>query len=336
MPKLRVDQYLSILLLSVSFLFLPSLQARAWAKTTTKNPAPVVQDLSPLITQLSVPIYTGTQSAEEVLLPPLAPKLVGKKSVAVAIAPKPSLSIYIMDRQSGTILYQKNATQPHYPASTAKMMTALVAKQAYPLDKIFTVKEEAFATGSTAHFQLGENLYLRDLLYALLIPSGNDAAFVLANNYPTGYQGFVDEMNQRARLLHLDNSKFRNPSGLDTNDESSTARDLAILANEVMKDPLLRQIVGTKETTIHDVTGQVSHQLQTTQELLGVVDGVVGIKTGTTPSAGENLITEVDRDGHQVVFVVLGSTDRFKETRQLIDWVFANYQWKDIDHASPS
>ena len=239
-------------------------------------------------------------------------------------------AMYIMDRQSGSILYERHSQDQRYPASTAKLMTAVVARKLYSLNQVIQIREEAFAQGSSAHFVLGEQITFQNLLYALFLPSGNDAALVLANHHPRGYQGFVAEMNKTATALHLNNSHFGNPSGLDVDQQMSTARDLAILANEVMKDAVLRQIVGTKQTTITDVSGKLKHYLVNTNELLGVVPGVVGIKTGTTDSAGENLVTEVDRDGHQIIIVLLGSQNRYNEASAIIQWVFANYQWRSI------
>ncbi len=312
MPKLRLSQIISLLLISLVFLVQPApdvihqLILRVNAKENNQT------ELPHLIRPIIIPVFTGDALADQ--LP----------NTFTASA------IYVMDRQSGAILYQKNADEPHYPASTEKMMTALVARREYPLTKVFMVGEEAFSTGSTMGLKIGEHMTVEQLLYGLLIPSGNDAAFVLANNHPGKYVGFVTEMNNMAKELHLTHTRFQNPSGLDANNQSSTARDLAIVANEVMKDPFLRKIVSTKSTTIHDVTGTYQHPLTSTNELLGVVDGVVGIKTGTTDFAGENLITAVDRNGHEVIAVVLGSKDRYAETVSLINWIFQNYEWQTV------
>jgi D-alanyl-D-alanine carboxypeptidase (penicillin-binding protein 5/6) len=173
-------------------------------------------------------------------------------------------------------------------------------------------------------------------LKALLIPSGNDAAFVLATHHPLGYAGFTAAMNNVAQELHLDESHFSNPSGLDQQDQTASAHDLAILANEIMKDPVLRQIVGTPHTVISDTTGTIHHSLQSTHELLGVEDGVIGVKTGTTEFAGENLITAVNRDGHEVIIVVLGSQQRYGETKALIHWIFTKYGWESPSHTTDS
>jgi D-alanyl-D-alanine carboxypeptidase (penicillin-binding protein 5/6) len=320
--KLRLDQRLSVvLLLAACFLaggVAPS--SLAAQKQTTPLPQPLISYPNPpeVITTINIPLYTS----------------IGESQIGSEMASLSATAVYVMDRDSGAILYQKNASVARYPASTAKMMTALVARQVYPLDKKLKVNQEAFATGSTVGFKVGEELIVRDLLSALLIYSGNDAAIILADNHLLGYDGFVQSMNDKAKELHLDHTIFHNPSGLDKNDQESTARDLAILANELMKDSVLREIVGTKELRITDVSGSSVHQLFNRNLLLGTVPGVVGIKTGTTEGAGENLVTEVDRDDHQVIIVVLGSKDRYQETKNVINWTFRHYDWKKIDHQS--
>jgi D-alanyl-D-alanine carboxypeptidase (penicillin-binding protein 5/6) len=239
-------------------------------------------------------------------------------------------SIYVMDEKSASILLEKNSQEARFPASTTKMMTALVARKLYQPDYALTVKSEAFTEGTTMGLVLGEQMTVKNLLQGLLIESGNDAAFVLANNYPLGYDGFIGEMNTLAQDLHLDQTNFTNPSGLDEPQHQTTARDFAILAKELMKDPILKEIVGTSKITVTDVTGKYQHQLRTTNELLGK-NGVVGIKTGTTLQAGETLVTQVDRDDHTLIIVVMSSQDRYGETIKIIDWVFNNYEWLQVD-----
>jgi D-alanyl-D-alanine carboxypeptidase (penicillin-binding protein 5/6) len=307
----RLDQYLSALLLIAVCILLPPINATA-GKFVPVTAAEEQKRFPELKTRITAPVLATESESDQV-------------------APAASASaIYVMDVHSGSILFEKNSQSARYPASTAKMMTALVARKVFPLEKKLTVKQEAFTTGTTAKLILGEQLTVSELLHALLIPSGNDAAFIFANNHPLGYSGFVNDMNTLAEQLHLDDTHFGNPSGLDVQKQTATAHDLAILAKELMKDKILREIVGTKNYTATDVTGKFKHPLQNTQELLGVVDGVVGIKTGTTEFAGENLITEVDREGHPVIIVVLGSLDRYGETKNIIDWVFDHYEWKEI------
>ncbi len=309
MPKFRFDQYLALLLFGGVILLQPSLKLAQWVnvpKVAAEAPIQVPKLISPI----TIPVAAG--------LDPLGTSLATMSASAV----------YVMDRNSAAILYQKNANELRYPASTAKMMTALVARQDYPLFQVMTVTDAAYTTGTVAGLKLGEQITVENLLKALLIPSGNDAALVLGQNHPFGYAGFVNQMNQMANQLHLTKTTFNNVSGLDTDNELSSARDLAILANQLVKDPVLAGIVATPQTTIQDLSGRITHKLKSTQELYGQVQGVVGIKTGTTQNAGENLITEIDRDGHRVIFVVLGSTNRFADSKVLINWVFANYNWK--------
>jgi D-alanyl-D-alanine carboxypeptidase (penicillin-binding protein 5/6) len=309
--KLKKFRFLSVLILLAGIVVLPLVLWNARSLVALSNQFTQQFSAPPQITSpLVVPVYTAQQTADQTF------------PSATASA------IYIMDRQSGSILYERHSLEARYPASVAKMMTALVARKIYPLDKVLQIKEEAFATGSSAHFILGEEVTVQNLLYALLLPSGNDAAFVLATHHPFGYEGFVNEMNQLAKQLHLSQTHFQNPSGLDDEKQVATARDLAILANEVMKDETLRQVVGTKQTTITDTSNKMKHHLVSTHELLGVVNGVVGIKTGTTESAGENLVTEVDRDGHQIIIVLLGSQNRYNETTAIIKWLFSHYVWE--------
>lgn len=318
MPKIRFDQLLSLVLFCGLLVLHPTWRvAHALGSTeldlTESTDQNIGAPVSILKAPITIPVYQGAQPMEK------------------NIASLSASAIYVMDRKSGAILYQKNSEAARYPASTAKMMTAIVSRKVYALDRVLTVREAAFTTGTVAGLKLGEELTVENLLKALLIPSGNDAALVLGQNHPFGYQGFVAQMNQTATALHLSKTTFHNVSGLDSDNELSSARDLAILANELMKDPVLHGIVGTSQTQITDQSGQYKHSLRSTQELFGQVPGVVGIKTGTTEFAGENLITEIDRGDHQVIIVVLGSTDRFGETKYLINWLFSHYEWQTVD-----
>jgi D-alanyl-D-alanine carboxypeptidase len=236
-----------------------------------------------------------------------------------------------MDRQSGTILFERNANDRRYPASTAKLMTAMTARTVYQADDVVEVSATARAVEGTAiGIQAGEHYRVRDLLAASLIPSANDAAQALADHYREGNEGFLQHMNAYALHLHLSDSHFANASGLDSPQQYVTARDLGILAHEVMKDELLRTIVGTRTLVLHDLDQRRRFSFTNTHELLGVLPGVIGVKTGTTQSAGENLITDIQRNGHDVLLVVLGSRDRYRETRALVDWVFSAYRWEVV------
>jgi D-alanyl-D-alanine carboxypeptidase len=125
-------------------------------------------------------------------------------------------------------------------------------------------------------------------------------------------------------------SKFQNPVGLDGLNQITTARDLVRASEVAMRNPEFAKVVGTKSVDFTDVTGKVKYNLKNINELLGTVPGVLGIKTGWTENARENLVTYIGRDGHKVIIAVLGSEDRFGETKELIDWVFTNYQWQEV------
>jgi len=240
-------------------------------------------------------------------------------------------AVLAVDLTTGTTLYAKDPDKKLLPASTTKILTALVAMDYYYDDQILEVKDIR-VEGQKMGLKQGEMIRVKDLLDGLLVYSANDAAEVLAQNYGYGRDDFIAAMNRKARELHLDSSVFANPTGLDTNGDAiaSTARDLIKVAEVAMQNPEFAGIVGTKEITVASVDGKINHKLANLNELLGKVPGVLGVKTGWTESARENLVTYVDRDGHKVMLAVLGSQDRFGETEELIDWIFANYSWQAV------
>ncbi len=235
--------------------------------------------------------------------------------------------IVVLDVDSGVFLLTRNSEELLSPASTTKILTALVALDAYKLDDVVTVKT-ALSEGQVMGLVSGERITVENLLYGALIHSGNDAAYALAENYPGGVAKFVEEMNNKAKKLHLTKSTFTNPVGYDDPNHKMTPLDLARLARVALDNTTIVKMVAIPEITISDVTHTYFHHLKNVNQLLGKIPGVGGIKTGWTEEAGENLVTLVERNGHRVVIVVLQSKDRFGETSQLIDWVFGNYQWE--------
>lgn len=240
--------------------------------------------------------------------------------------------VIAIDLDSGVPLYEKNADAPLLPASTTKIVSALVALDAYELDSVLTVGAGAKVTGQKMGLFAGEKMNAQDLLYGMLVYSANDAAMTLAENYPGGYDAFINAMNIKAKNLHMTNSHFENPVGLDGNDHRSTARDLVRVSEVAMQDPVFSKIVGTKEILLTDATGVHTYDLKNLNLLLGTTPGVTGIKTGWTESARENLVTSVVRDGHRVMIALLGSQDRFGETKELIDWIFLSYNWTTVEY----
>ncbi len=234
-----------------------------------------------------------------------------------------------VDLDSGMRLYEKNPDSPLLPASTTKIVTALVAMDYYPEGLVLKVGSIA-VDGQKMGLVSGEEITVNNLLYGLLVFSGNDAAEVLAQNYPGGRDGFVTAMNLKAKQLSLTDSYFTNPSGLDGNGLKTSARDMVRVSVVAMKNQRFAQIVGTKEKVVTSLDGKIVHRLENINQLLGKIAGVMGVKTGWTEDARENLVTYVTRDNHPVVIALLGSQDRFGETKELIEWIFGNYDWKEV------
>lgn len=233
----------------------------------------------------------------------------------------------VVDEGSGAILYSKNANTLYAPASTTKLMTALVARKYYKPGSIIPIRFTRGVGGTIIGLQNGEQYTLDSLLEGALISSANDAAQALAEYDQAGAAGFVEKMNATAESLHLENTHFSNASGFDATDHYSTARDLSILAREVLKDPLIRNIVKTKQTEIRPITGTRRLALRNTNQLLGLDPRVEGVKTGTTEEAGEVLVTLVNDGKRKMLFVVLGSNSRYTDTQALMEWVITSYSW---------
>ena len=215
------------------------------------------------------------------------------------------------------------------PASTTKILTALVVLDSMSLDDVVKVGELK-NNGQTIGLITGEKMTVENLLYGMLIQSGNDAGYTLANAYPGGLTTFIGAMNKKAQDLHLQMSHFTNPVGYDDPSHYMTAEDLARLADVALENKILAKMVAIPQITISDVTHTYFHKLSNVNQLLGRIPGVAGIKTGWTEEAGENLVTLVERGGRKIIIVVLHSRDRFGDTIRLIDWVFNNYEWQDF------
>lgn len=262
------------------------------------------------------------------LLPTPAPYPVFRFS-----APMPDLtaeSVYAVDADSMVTLYEKDANKLLLPASTTKIMTALVALENYSLNQIFSF-DGTKIDGNEIGLQSGEQMSVENLLYSALVGSGNDAAYVLASNFPSGITGFVEEMNRRAEELNLLNTHFVNPMGLDQENQYSTARDLARLSIVALKNPKFAQIVATLRWTITDASGKITYDFKNTNDLVLEDSGYKGVKTGWTENAGECLVALYNKDSHKIVIVILNSRDRKEETKQLTNWLLSNFVWEQIN-----
>lgn len=237
-------------------------------------------------------------------------------------------SVVILDLESGVPLFELNPGERLYPASITKLMTALVALEYYSPDQILTVRRLAPAKDeSDMGLAVGDQVNLRGLLYGLLIPSGNDAAYTIADNYPGGFENFIYAMNKKAEDLSMKNTHFENPSGLDSPRHYTTAKDLAILTAEALKNDLINKIVATYGTSLSDASGKKTYYLKNVNQFLGYLYGADGVKTGFTDLAGQCLVSSVSRNNHRIIAVVLHSDDRFADSGKLIEWVFRNYNW---------
>ncbi len=236
-------------------------------------------------------------------------------------------AVLATDISSGDILFQKNIHQRLAPASTTKIMTAIVASEYYKSGDILYIPQTAMVGGSSMGLTAGESLTFRSLLYGMLLNSGNDAAYTLALDYPGGLEAFVGAMNKKASDLGLQDTHFQNPAGFDSDNHYSSAYDLSQIAQEAIKNPIISKIVSTKETQVSSFDKTKVHPLKNLNKLLAL-SGVIGIKTGTTEKAGESLVALVQRDKHEILTVMLNSEDRFDETKSLIDWVYNNFSWK--------
>lgn len=234
---------------------------------------------------------------------------------------------FIMDNSSKVILFAKNDTVRFSPASTTKMMTALVALDYYHMDDILVIKRsnvEPVVVG----FPKGAKVRFEDMLYGMLLPSGNDAALAIADNYPGGESAFVSAMNAKAKLFHMTNTHFGDPVGLLDDEDYSTVREMAILASFAISHPEIAKIVNTKSATIHDSTG-TAYQLHNTNKLLGLY-GVNGIKTGFTGEAGEVLATSAVINGRTFIIIVMRSEDRFADTEKLLQLLQENVTYMNL------
>lgn len=242
-------------------------------------------------------------------------------------------AVVIMDGDSKVLLFSKNPNLLFSMASTTKIMTALVALDYYKMDDVLMIKTEN-VEGVNVGFKKGEKLNFADILYAMLLPSGNDAALVLAQNYPGGEKAFVEKMNEKARILHLGSTNFADPIGLDDIQDYTTPIDLARLSSFALTNETFTKIVATKTWEISDITGTNKYFLKNLNKLLGV-SGVNGIKTGYTTEAGQVLITskiEIDDSGrkHNLIIVVMGSEDRFWDTSKILYLISENINYLSI------
>ena len=244
-----------------------------------------------------------------------------------------SRAYVVIDRKSNTILVGKNENQKKKMASTTKIMTAVVVIENCNLSDTVEVSKKAAGTGgSRLGLKTGDKITVYDLLYGLMMCSGNDAAVSLAEHVAGSISGFAELMNKKAQELGLSNTHFVTPHGLDEDEHYTTAYELAILANHAMNNEIFAEIVGTKNYTI-TINGYPK-ALTNTNELLGVLNGVYGIKTGFTNGANRCLVTSCKRGDMDIICVVLGAdTKKYRTTDsiKLIEYAFNHFTYVNVE-----
>ena len=227
----------------------------------------------------------------------------------------------VYDVASGQVLVGEGMDDAVPPASLTKLMTALLVLERGGLDELVTIAPEDIIDGATMGLRPGMQLSVTDLLWGLLVPSGNDAALALSRHVSGDSSTFVEVMNRRAAELGLSKTHFVNPHGLDEAGHVSSAQDLLQLTLRLWSDPLFRTMVGTGRVTVG------GRELRNTNEWLTSNRAAVGVKTGTTPAAGECLIAAVERAGRTIFVVVLGSRERYADTGRLLAATDAAFAW---------
>lgn len=245
-----------------------------------------------------------------------------------------SRAAVVIDRSSNTILYGKNEKEKRKMASTTKIITALVVIENANLDDVVTISKKAAGTGgSRLGLKTNDQITVNNLLYGLMLCSGNDAAVALAEHVGGSVEEFAVLMNSKANDLGLLNTHFVTPHGLDKDEHYTTAYELALLSNYALKNETFAKIVNTKYTSI--TINDYSKSLHNTNELLGVLNGVYGIKTGFTNGANRCLVTACKRENLDIICVVLGADTksfRTKDSIKLIEYAFANYSNVNISN----
>lgn len=245
------------------------------------------------------------------------------------VAPRVScVAAVLMEWQTGTILFEKNAFRRMHPASLTKMMTALLALERGRLEDYVEVSYEAASQpGSTMYLKEGDVFTLEDLLYGLMLNSGNDAAWAIAEYIGKGKaKTFIDMMNERAKKIGAINTRFQNPHGLTEPNHYTTAFDLALIAKTCLRHPFFKKLVATKEKDVIEAERKVKISLYNTNRLLWLRPGADGVKTGTTVAAGQCLVASATKGDMRLLVVILDSGDRWTDAAKLLDYGFSNFR----------
>lgn len=233
-----------------------------------------------------------------------------------------------MDANSKIVLYSKNSDQIVSMASTTKIMTALVALKYGNLNNEIEISKRAAAIGgSTVGYRAGEKIKLKELLYGLMLRSGNDAAIAISEGIAGSVENYIKLMNEYAKELGMLSTHYESPHGLDSSGHYSTAYDLALVTSAARENETFRKIVATKDT---DSSLNFTRGYHNINKILWEIPEANGVKTGFTGQAGKCLVTSVNHNGRDIIIVVLNSTPRWQETKTINDYVKKNYDFVKV------
>lgn len=236
----------------------------------------------------------------------------------------------MIEANSGEVLYEKNAEGKAYPASITKIMTALLAVENGTLDKKVKVSANASGVeGSSIYLEVGEKISLRDLVYGLMLRSGNDAAIAISEEIGGSTSNFVIMMNKRARELGAFNTHFTNPNGLHNPDHYTTAKDMALIAMAAMKNADFKEVAATKSWVTERGEGKYNY-FYNKNKVVYQYNGGTGIKIGYTKAAGRTLVASSERNGMELICVVMNAPDWFQDTYKLMDYAYSQYETAKI------
>lgn len=236
-------------------------------------------------------------------------------------------SAVLMDKDSGRVLYEKNAHKKMSMASTTKIMTAILALEKGRLDDMVkTSTKAAHVEGSSIWLEEGEKLRLEDMIYGLMLSSGNDAAIAIAEHISGSEEKFAELMTQKAHEIGAVDTSFKNSSGLDAEGHYTTAYDLALITSYALKNEKFAEIVKTKRKTIPWEGHQWNRTLMNHNKLLNMYEGCDGVKTGYTKKTGRCLVSSATRDHWQLIAVTLNAPNDWEDHKKLLDYGFNNYK----------
>lgn len=259
-----------------------------------------------------------------------------------------SEAVILIHKDTGKVLYSKNAEHKMYPASTTKILTAIIAIESLSLDEKLTASYEAVMSipsgYSNAAIQVGEDLTVKELLEVFLVHSANEAGYILAENISGSFSKFANLMNEKAEQIGCKNTHFTNPSGLHDENHYTTAHDLALIAQYCMQNETFRNFVSMTSCTISPTDKYEERYFKNTNEMLNSKsryynENVIGIKTGYTSQAQNCLISGFEKDGLEFISVVLGApasvdgkslSGKYTDTQTLFDYGIENFNYKDI------